>query len=112
MIVWVVDDEPMIVNLLGDIIELAGHEVRRASSSEEVEALLAPEVWADVDALLCDLHMPVGGGRVLAYVSTVAPHVRKVVLTGVPIAQLHDVPADAILEKPAGLDQILEALDA
>lgn len=113
LVVVVCDDEPMIVDAIGLVIRSAGHTVRGASTPSEVRALFEPAVWEDVDAVLCDLAMPeIGGDAVLAFVATVAPHVRRVVLTGADVRAVpHDVQAHAILEKPAGLDRILAELE-
>lgn len=113
MNVVIVDDEPMIVETIGMVLRRAGHHVRAVSTPTEVRDLFDASAWKNVDAVLCDLAMPeVGGDAVLAFVAAVAPHVRRVVLTG---SDPHDVPAGvaahAILEKPMGLDRIIDELN-
>lgn len=112
MIVRVVDDEPMIVDLVGEVIRRAGHEVRGASTEAEVRSLLDPIAWVDVDAVLCDLVMPgVSGVELLAYVARVTPHVRRVLLTGNDEDHVPEgVEAHVVLEKPMDLGTILGAL--
>lgn len=115
MIVVVVDDEPMIVDTIGLVLRRSGHTVRGASTPAEVKALFDPAVWNDVDAVLIDLTMPeIGGDAVLAFVATIAPRVRRVVLTGSDMSDVHaDVRAHAhaVLPKPTGLDRILDELE-
>lgn len=113
MIVRVIDDESMIVTLVGDVIRRAGHEVRGSVTESDVRRLFDPAEWDDVDAVLCDLTMPgISGAQLLAYVAQVAPHVRRVLLTGNDAARRpDDIDAHVILEKPMDLGVILDALE-
>lgn len=58
--VLVVDDDAEVVDLLSDILERAGHRVDRAENGARGLDLA---VTASYDAILCDLRMPVLGGR-------------------------------------------------
>lgn len=60
--VLVVDDEPEIVQLIGDMLEAAGYEVELCHSGAEALSRLR---MTDVDAIVSDLRMPDTDGPAL-----------------------------------------------
>ena len=57
--VLIVDDSPMVVNLLNDILEPHGYQCGKAFNSAEAQERLAERPY---DLLLADVNMP-GDGR-------------------------------------------------
>lgn len=53
--VLVIDDEPEVIRMLGDILVAAGHDVTTSDSGERALRLLARQ---EFDVILCDLRMP------------------------------------------------------
>jgi DNA-binding NtrC family response regulator len=77
--ILVADDEPVIRDLLIDILEDAGHEVDAVEDGQAVIEALASR---DVDLVLLDLNMPrVSGLNVLAALPSIQTDARVIVLT-------------------------------
>lgn len=64
MKILVVDDEPLIRELLGEFLEEEGHEVQEAENGLKAWELLS-EKENGIKAVLADIKMPVMGGREL-----------------------------------------------
>ena len=80
--VLIVDDDPVIVELITDALSIEGYVVRRVFNG--VEGLMA--IAAEPPALvLLDLHMPyLNGGAVLAQVRAAHPELPIVLITATP----------------------------
>jgi DNA-binding response OmpR family regulator len=80
--VLIVDDDPVIVELITDVLSTEGYIVRRVFNG--VEGLMA--IAADPPALvLLDLHMPyLNGGAVLAQVRAAHPDLPIMLITATP----------------------------
>ncbi|MCR6632986.1 MAG: response regulator [Magnetospirillum sp.] len=109
--VLVVDDEPLIVDVLRDLFERQGLLVSTAANGLEAMRLLST---GSFDAVLTDLNMPGCGGAelVAAIRQRDAPLLPVIVLTAddwaaQDLATLGDI---QILRKPAGITDILAAL--
>ncbi|HKZ04317.1 MAG TPA: GAF domain-containing protein [Methylomirabilota bacterium] len=103
----VVDDEQAVGEVLGDIIESAGH---RAVVVEGGAAALARFRSEPFDAVFTDLAMPgMSGWELARTVSDLNPEVPVFVVTGfgveVPPAELADHGVRAVLTKPLGLHE-------
>lgn len=93
--------------LLGDV---PGLDV--VTTTGQFTALLTPDLWYGIDAVLCDLMLPeVSGADVLAYLTLEHPHIRRIAMTA-SVASAADAVglADTTLVKPFGTDDVLELL--
>ncbi|HEV8481828.1 MAG TPA: ATP-binding protein, partial [Candidatus Eisenbacteria bacterium] len=110
--VLAVDDEPAVLDLLGDIIETLGHRVTRFSSAPEALATLQPGRY---DLVLTDLGMPGMSGwefsRALRAVDPTVPHAW---ITGWGEELVGDASrrdgTDAIVAKPFTIDDVKKLL--
>lgn len=112
-----VDDEPVVLRLLSDVLEMDGHQVEtRASGMEAIGAFHnALATGTPFDLVLTDLGMPdVDGRQVVRAVKHVSPATPVIVLTGWAdlvepgddlLGQVH-----ALLKKPLSLEQLQNAL--
>ena len=102
--VLVVEDDPMLRELIRRALEVGGYAVRLASSGDEALGL----VDAEVDLLLSDLDLPGMDGRALAArVGEAVPGVRVLLMSGYVGRDDEDV-----LPKPFGIDVLLERVAA
>ena len=84
--VLVVDDEPLIRNVVRMILEKAGYEVLEAENGEKaIEAINSEENPLVLDVVICDIRMPkINGISAIEYFQREYPHVSLIVLTGYP----------------------------
>jgi CheY-like chemotaxis protein len=108
----VVDDEPPVRAVLGDILESAGHAVVTLGDGAEAIARFRAERF---DLVLTDLAMPrVSGWQVARAVKQVAPEVPVFLVTGFGVElspeerRAHGV--DRVLVKPLQIQEILDAV--
>ena len=108
--VLVIDDEPIIRNLLTEILAGAGHEVRSAANG--MKALAAVDGWTP-ELILLDLNMPQMDGwmfRANQLIADEIAHVPVVILSAV--ADLADAARTlapvATLSKPFEVNDILD----
>jgi CheY-like chemotaxis protein len=108
----VVDDEPAVRVVLGDILESAGHTVVVLGDGAEAIARFRDEPF---DLVLTDLAMPrVSGWQVARAVKQIAPHVAVFLVTGFGVEltseerRAHGV--DLVLVKPLQIQEILDAV--
>ena len=101
--ILVVDDQPLVAELLTDLLQELGFTVRTAS---DVAAALAAIEAEPVTAVLTDLHLPDGSGQDLARRATrLRPELqgRVAVITGDPEAAGQALP---VLAKPFRAEQV------
>jgi DNA-binding NtrC family response regulator len=106
--VLVVDDEPAVVDMLRELVEIMGYEASTAANGEQAIAAMAtvrPHV------VFLDLVMPkVSGLEVLTYVREHHPTVPVIVITGNPgqemASQARAGGAFAVVGKPIGFDAL------
>ena len=55
--ILVLDDEPNITNLVGNILELEGYEALKANSPKEALDILDKN-WKEIRVIICDYKMP------------------------------------------------------
>jgi GAF domain-containing protein/CheY-like chemotaxis protein len=108
----VVDDEPSVGVVLGDILESAGHSVVVLGDGAEAIARFRGEPF---DLVLTDLAMPrVSGWQVARAVKQIAPQVPVFLVTGFGVEltteerRAHGV--DLVLVKPLQMQDILDAV--
>ncbi|HLG42133.1 MAG TPA: response regulator [Planctomycetota bacterium] len=101
--VLVVDDEPMVLKVVGRALEREGFEPVLASTGEEALRRMETESF---DAVVTDHNMPgLKGSQLLVTVRTRFPHMRRILLTGwseddLVKRALREDPALRCLDKP------------
>lgn len=108
----VVDDEPVVAEVLAEGIKAAGYEVLIALDGAEALNILAA---TPVDGVFMDLVMPgLSGLAVLAQIRNRHPILPVVVISGHAVgetaAKAKELGAVAVLEKPTALSQLSEIL--
>ena len=112
MRILVVEDEPVVAEVLADAIRAAGDEALVALDGNEALDVLAA---TPVDGVFMDLVMPgLSGLAVLAQIRNRHPLLPVVVISGHAAggaaARAKELGAIAVLEKPTGLAQLTEIL--
>jgi CheY-like chemotaxis protein len=115
--ILIVDDDPLIVESLRDILRCDGHQVSAADGGQAgIDAFMAAQKHGGgFDAVITDLGMPyVDGRRVAMAIKAVSPTTPVILLTGwgQRLVADNDIPAhvDRVLNKPPKLDQLRDAL--
>ncbi|WP_295473366.1 hybrid sensor histidine kinase/response regulator [uncultured Pseudomonas sp.] len=105
--ILVVDDEDLIRDMIGEMLQMQGYQVRKANSGEQALALLDDQV----DLLLTDFAMPGFNGAQLAQAARERqPHLPVVFLTGYAELQGLELPGSVVLQKPVDPDSLFQAL--
>src|SRR5260221_9855460 len=100
--ILIVDDEPILLDIMREWFEtFAGKVLCAADGIEALEILAANEV----DLIITDVHMPAMGGiRLLESVKTSGVHTPRVILVSgyseIDAREAYALGADAALEKP------------
>jgi signal transduction histidine kinase/ActR/RegA family two-component response regulator len=112
--ILVVDDDPLVLKSVGDMLRYDGHRVLVATGGKHgIEAFSAAYKGEDrVSVVISDLGMPdVDGGQVAAAVKAMSPTTPVIILTGwgrgAELASLH---VDRVLSKPPKLGTLRQAL--
>jgi two-component system, chemotaxis family, chemotaxis protein CheY len=84
--VLVVDDEPLVRQVVRMTLEKAGYDVLEAENGEKaIEAINENENPLVLDVVICDIRMPkINGVEAIEYFQRQYPHVPLIVLTGYP----------------------------
>jgi two-component system chemotaxis response regulator CheY len=84
--VLVVDDEPLVRQVVRMTLEKAGYDVLEAENGEKaIEAINENENPLVLDVVICDIRMPkINGVEAIQYLQRQYPHVPLIVLTGYP----------------------------
>jgi CheY-like chemotaxis protein len=111
--VLLVEDEPEILGILGDMFEDEGLETTRAASAEQAIALLRAGVKPDL--VLVDLGLPRMGGDEFVALLRESPEWREIpaaVMTGdrTGFEELRRFGADDVLHKPFSLERLNEVM--
>ena len=116
--ILVVDDEPAVRQVLGDMLEAAGHEVLRAAGGREALELCAV-ASPPVDMVLLDLSMPdLDGEQVFLALRASGADVPVLLLSGYPEQEVldrfaaHGGGLAGVLQKPVRMADLLEAVAA
>src|SRR5262249_50367394 len=110
--ILVVDDDDVLLQVLGRVLRREGHTVRTAATSAEAVEAVAKH---PVDLALLDLALPDGGGVELARdLHARLPSLRTILMTAYPL-RLRDYPDltrpfARVLTKPADLSVLREAV--
>lgn len=118
--VLVVDDDPLIIEALREILQRDGHQVTTADGGQAgIDTFITTRKHnagnGAIDVVITDLGMPyIDGRRVAAAIKAAAPTVPVIMLTGWGQRLLDegDAPAhvDRVLSKPPKLDELRRAL--
>ncbi|KRG43718.1 two-component system response regulator [Stenotrophomonas panacihumi] len=109
--VLLVEDQEDLRELLADVIQGAGAEVRTAETANAAMALLREGYRCDV--LFSDIHMPgtLSGADLASYVQRTLPEATVILASGHPRFQLAPLPAGTLfLQKPFRLNQFMELI--
>jgi signal transduction histidine kinase/ActR/RegA family two-component response regulator len=117
--ILVVDDDPLLLKSLRDILETDGHEVTTANGGQDGIDFFRADLQrgAAFAVVISDLGMPyVDGRKVASAIKDLSPSTPVILLTGwgQRLIAEGDVPAhvDRVLGKPPKLNQLREALRA
>jgi CheY-like chemotaxis protein len=106
-----VDDEEQVRETLAEMVEVLGHNVRRADGGRAALLALAED---DFDIVFTDLSMPgMDGWEVAREVRRRSPRTRIAVVTGYgrdAARTQGDAPADTVIGKPFDFAQVEEVL--
>ncbi len=111
--ILIVDDEPDLRNLLGQVLTNAGYNVQLASDGDEALTLLKKEKF---DIALLDIQMPsVNGIQVLKYIKQHLPRTKAIMLTGYAdlkhAMEAKEFGAKDFIGKPYKIEDILSTID-
>jgi PAS domain S-box-containing protein len=115
--ILVVDDDPLLLKSLRDILKADGHEVSTANGGQDGIDFFRADLQrgAAFDVVISDLGMPyVDGRKVASAIKDLSPSTPVILLTGwgQRLVAEGDIPAhvDLVLGKPPKLGQLREAL--
>lgn len=110
MKVVVVEDNPDIATWVSQaLLFIADLEVRTITAN--FSKLIGNGQWDNVGAVLCDWNLPgFETSHLFDYLAKEQPHVRRVVFTAMEASTIPRDNIDQILQKPASMDQIANAL--
>lgn len=105
----VVDDEPLILEILSHTLQSAGYDVGTAKDGEEGLARFQEEKW---DVVVTDRGMPiVDGEQMTASIKRLSPQTPVILITGLTSAVGDASPFSAILQKPFRATHLLNAIE-
>lgn len=110
--VLLIDDAPLILDLLQEILEESGYHVLRTETGKDVASILEQEV---IGVVFCDVRLPeINGVEVLRQIKQQTPEVQVVMISGHQdfdtARQVLREQAVDFLVKPFGPDEVLGAV--
>ena len=111
--ILVVDDDPVIRDMMADILEFEGHTISIARNGYEALQLLR----SDEDYLVfLDIMMPAMSGKELCAVIEADPHLRKrhiiILMSAMDnLVEAASLKVDAILQKPFVVEDVIDILE-
>jgi len=111
--ILVVDDDPVIRDMMADILEFEGFSITIARNGSEALQLLRN---GGRYLVFLDIMMPVMSGKELCILIEAEPHMRerhKIVLMSAldNLEEAATLDVDAILQKPFEVDDVIEVLE-
>lgn len=107
--ILVVDDDPLVRKVTSAALREAGYQVVEAKGGNE--ALRTQRTDNEIDLVVLDMAMPeLTGDQVLEAMRTKNPTVNVLVFTGLSDARVDRLSGVAILQKPAGVNELLQAV--
>lgn len=114
-LIYLVDDDPLVVASLGSLLELeTPHRVRRFTASDDALAAMRDE---SPDLIVSDLTMPgIDGLELLERSRAIRPHAARIILTGYAdkesaVRAINDAGIYQYVEKPWDNTQLLVTVD-
>ena len=110
-VILTVEDETLVGDYLGEILERAGYQVVAAANADEAIEIL--ELRDDIRVLITDINMPgsMDGLRLAAAVKDRWPPTRILIATGKEAPRREDMPMDSqFLPKPYAPERVLAAV--
>jgi two-component system, response regulator PdtaR len=110
-VILTVEDEVLIAEHLGNILQEAGFEVVAAANADEAIAIL--EQRSDIHIVITDINMPgsMDGLKLAAAVKHRWPPIRIIVATGRAPPRLEELPRGSqLLAKPYAREKVLAAV--
>lgn len=105
--ILIIDDEPLVRGWIARTLRASRYEVRDFQRVQEAIGALLTE---HVELVIQDYVMHLGGEDLFLRIKSLRPDVPVICLSGQPSEYLRHVPFDAILEKPCGARDVLEAV--
>ena len=110
--ILVVDDEPMLCEILKDFLELDSYEVEEASSGEQAFKMISQNGF---DCVISDVRMPNGDGTELAWRIANMPGKKPVVFLTTGFSDISEERARAlgvvkVLQKPFVYEELLSSV--
>ncbi len=114
--ILVVDDEDVIRDLIGTVLEEGGYRVLTATDGRGAVTLFREHV-SEIDLILLDMQMPdLDGRQTLALLREVSPTVRVIMATGFAfqevVEQVRKAGVLTVLHKPFHIEELLAAVGA
>ncbi|MBX3467980.1 MAG: response regulator [Planctomycetes bacterium] len=110
------DDDPIVLRFLIDVLDAAGHEVVAVQAVDGADLARCADALAagPLDALVVDLRMPLDTAHVVAMVRAAAPAATVVLCTGTEVLpeDLERIAPDALLMKPFAAEALLRMIAA
>jgi two-component system cell cycle sensor histidine kinase/response regulator CckA len=107
--ILVVDDDSLVRQVTSAALRDAGYQVVEAKGGNE--ALRTQRSDTGIDLVVLDMAMPeLSGDQVLAAMRSKNPAVKVLVFTGLSDARIDRLTGVAILQKPAGVNELLQAV--
>ena len=115
-IVLIVDDEPIVRNLVRLALARAGYNVLDAKGASDAAALCHSVAKQDLDLLIVDHGLKPDKGRVLAEdLARLCPAVKVLIISGWSYQIVHDddglPPGSSFLQKPFSAQQLLSTVE-
>lgn len=109
--ILIVDDEPIIRDVLARVLDLAGYQVRTAESGVQALSLLREQVS---DLVMLDVRLPgADGWEILAEIRDQCPDLRVIMMSAVPDAERARAAGAAdFLGKPYRREEVLAMIAA
>ncbi len=113
MKVFVVDDDRDFAEGLADVLEMAGHDVELAFNGQDALEVL---IQSDFDVAFMDVVMPgMNGVESFLEIRKFKPDAKVFMMTGYSVQELLDQAIDhgalGVLDKPVGIDDLLNRLE-
>jgi CheY-like chemotaxis protein len=111
--ILVVDDDPVIRDMMADILEFEGYSISTArNGSEALQLLRSSEDYL----VFLDIMMPVMSGRELCALIEADPRLRKrhriILMSAIDnLEEAATLEVDAILQKPFVVDDVIDILE-
>ncbi|WP_069804393.1 response regulator [Thermogemmatispora onikobensis] len=110
--VLIVDDDPLIREMMIDILEFEGYRLRTARNGQEALQVLQGE---ECYVVFLDLMMPVMDGSALCHQLAAQPELRRrhriILMSAMDrLATASSLQADGLMPKPFSVEDVLQAL--